>query len=92
MYGTSYVNVDYRVSIKCDFIAPWCCWDKFPLCNPQNNNSAEHDIILESYAKINCRLEIPHKNYIAHCNTVPNNTTIANASSKIKSVSGYDPF
>ena len=58
----------------------------------QHNNSAEHDIILESYAKINCRLEIPHKNYIAHCNTVPNNTTIANASSKIKSVSGYDPF
>ena len=51
----------------------------FNLGNPLNDHSAEHDIILESYPKINSRLEIPHTNYVVQCNTVPNNNgTIPN--------------
>ena len=32
-------------------VAPWCC-EVFKLCNPLNDRSAEHDVTLESYAKI----------------------------------------
>ena len=42
-------------------------------------------LILESYAKLNSRLEIPHTNYVVQCNTLPNNSTIANTYM-------YDPF
>ena len=35
-------------------------------------------IILESYAKISSRLEVPDTNYIEQYNIVPNNNTIAN--------------
>ena len=41
-------------------------------------HSAEHDIILESYAKISSGLETPDTNYVEQCNTMPNNSTIAN--------------
>ena len=62
----------------------------FNLRNPLNDHSAEHDIILESYAKINSGLEIPHTNYVVQGNTVPNNNTII---LQIRTcVSGYDPF
>ena len=51
----------------------------FYLCNSLNDRSAEHDMILESYAKIdsliNSRLEIPHTNYLVQCTAVPNNNT-----------------
>ena len=48
-----------------------------------NYRSAEHDLILENYAKIvmtviNSRLEIPNTNYVVQGNTVPNRNTIAN--------------
>ena len=48
------------------------------LRNPLSDPSAEHDIILESYAKISSGLEIPDTNYVAQCNTMPNSSTIAN--------------
>ena len=50
----------------------------FNLRNPLNDHSAEHDIILESYAKINSGLEIPQTNYVEQGNTVPNYNTIGN--------------
>ena len=48
----------------------------FNLRNPLNDRSSEHDIILESYAKISSRLEIPQTNYIEQCNTVPTITEL----------------
>ena len=55
----------------------------FNLCNSLNDRSAEHDMILERYAKIdsliNSRLDwIPQTNYVVQCTTKPNNNTIAN--------------
>ena len=47
-------------------------------CNPLNDRSAEHDMMLVGYALINSRLEIPHTNCVVQCNTVPNSNTIAN--------------
>jgi len=60
-------------------VALWCCGGKISTCtNPLNDRSPEHDIILESCAKINSRLEIPHTTYAVQCNTVSNSNTIAN--------------
>ena len=82
-----YIIVDYRVGIfpllisamlltlYCPMVLPS---QFFNLRKPLNGHSVEHDIILESYAKINSRLEIPHTYYVVQCNTVPNNDTIAN--------------
>ena len=62
----------------------------FNLRNQLNDDSAENDIILESYAKINSGLEIPHANYVVQGNTEPNNNTII---LQIRTcVSGCDPF
>ena len=55
----------------------------FNLRKRLNYRSAEHDLILENYAKIvmtviNSRLEIPNTNYVVQGITVPNRNTIAN--------------
>ena len=67
IYDTIDIIVDYRVGIFPLIInamllthcSPHGAVEvSFNLCNPLNERSAEHDIILESYAKINSRLEM----------------------------------
>ena len=60
--GTIYIIIDYRVGIfrlnvnKCDvtdtLLSHGAAEVSFNLRNPLNDRSAEHDMILESYAKI----------------------------------------
>ena len=62
IYGMIYIIVDYRVGIfpfnvdKCDvtdMLLPHGAAEvSFNLRNPPNDCSAKHDLILESYAKI----------------------------------------
>ena len=67
-----YYNVSSVVPKYNSTIVPKHC------TNPLNDHSAEHDIILESYAKISSGLEIPDTSYVEQCKTMPNNSTIAN--------------